>query len=299
MIFKMSRNLLRRINEKTLQPLQIEIRKRVVERILAKKQPLKPYEDEALYEQLIKLYSSPTGYRYDPYSLWQRAFYRANKLLKKSMLQLTDGLFLDAACGDGMLGVAFDSYGYEVVLSDKEDWRDERAKHFEFIESDICNISKYKKRDFDLIVSYNAFEHLEAPDVAFLELLRICKPGGHIYLEFGPLYASPRGMHIYRTIPIPYCQFLFSEEYLDKKLDRLGIFDLGKELQTRQYLNKWRVNDFENLWKSDCVNVIEMKLSQRYEFLDVIMKYPYAFQGRGLTLKDVTTQSISVLLEKK
>jgi demethylmenaquinone methyltransferase / 2-methoxy-6-polyprenyl-1,4-benzoquinol methylase len=42
--------------------------------------------------------------------------------------------------------------------------------------------------EFDLVCSFNAFEHVTDPEAVLREAIRVTKPGGAIYLLFGPLY---------------------------------------------------------------------------------------------------------------
>jgi hypothetical protein len=149
------------------------------------------------------------------------------------------------------------------------------------------------------LVSYNTFEHLENPAVAFSEILRVCKIGALIYLEFGPLYASPWGLHAYRTICMPYPQFLFSKGFIEKKLYELGIHDLGARRENLQRLNEWRINQFTDLWaKSNC-EIISSYFLNDTSHLEIIKRFPSAFSGKSLIFEDVTTQAISVLLRKR
>jgi hypothetical protein len=63
----------------------------------------------------------------------------------------------------------------------------------------------------DLVYSFAAFEHFADPHGVVDEAWRVLRPGGHLYLMFGPVYTSPYGLHAYRQIPVPYCQYLFTE----------------------------------------------------------------------------------------
>jgi SAM-dependent methyltransferase len=233
-------------------------------------------------------------------STWDRGVSRVYNLLKRNVsLQKTGLSMLDAGCGDGMTGLAFASYGYKVELIDFEDWRDPRAKSIPFKNSSLSHELPYDSNSFDLVCSFNTFEHLERPKNSFEELLRVCKHGGIIYLAFGPLYNSPWGLHVYRTLYMPYPQFLFSKNFLEKKLKVLGILDLGRKRNSIQPLNKWKDSDFMELWKSSKVTVLNMSALSDFSHLAFILKYNKAFSGRKLTLKNVTTQALYATLMKK
>lgn len=167
------------------------------------------YDSKELFNRLQSSYP-PWGqdYKYDPYSTWERGILRARELLKKLKVLRKPGLtLLDAGCGDGMTGYVLASYGHNVMLADIDDRRDDRSKDLPFFGIDLCAKSGMKDNEFDIVFSYNTFEHLYAPEATLCEIVRVCKTGGYIYLAFGPLYASPWGLHAYSTIHMPYSQF--------------------------------------------------------------------------------------------
>lgn len=271
-----------------------------VSAILAKEEPPKKYDCEEIFNKLQNTYESLPEYGYDPYSTWKRGVLRANHLLEKNENLRTQSLrVLDAACGDGMLGYALQSYGHNVQLVDFEDWRDSRAINIPFLCASLSRPLPFESNSLDFICSYNAFEHIDDPSACFKELLRICKPEGHIYLEFGPLYASPWGLHAYRTLRIPYSQFLFSEEFISEKLEKLGINDLGQKKTSLQPLNRWRVKQFCDLWSHPDCRIVWNDTLIDTKFLQIIKTYYKAFQGQFLAIEDVTTQTLFCLIQKK
>lgn len=261
------------------------------------KEKHKSYDQD--FQKLQKKYNVKHDYGYDPFSTWKRAANRIIWLLEKFDLKTSGLNVLDAACGDGMFGVLLNSYGHNSFLVDFEDWRDERSKNLPFLESKLENLAGIKSNEFDLICSYNSFEHLENPKQSFQELLRVCKPGGYIFLEFGPIYTGPWGLHAYRTLRMPYPQYLFSEEFINDKLNELGMYDLGRKQTLLQPLNKWNYHEFQSLWENNPkVEIVSNERLINEKFLNVIVKYPTAFRGRGLSYLDVTTQGIWVMLKK-
>lgn len=257
---------------------------------------------EIFFSELQEKYTSPSEYGYDKISTWTRAAQRFMTILKlaNGTISTESGYFLDAACGDGMLGILAESFGMHSYLVDLEDWRDERAKRLPFSVQDLENLHHYDSNSFDIVSSFNAFEHVTDPQRAFEELIRVCRPGGYIFLEFGPLYHGPWGLHAYRSLHMPYPQFLFSKDFILTKLDELGIYDLGKKVTELQPLNQWKYSQFVSLWTDhpDCELIMQKRIKNE-DHTNVIIKYPRAFQGRGLTFEDLTTQGIQVLIKKR
>lgn len=81
----------------------------------------------------------------------------------------------------------------------------------------------YKDALFDCVYSCNAFEHIPGPIVALREALRVVKPGGFIYLSFGPIWTAYSGSHFIHLISEPWRHLLVSQaQYCQDLLDAGG-----------------------------------------------------------------------------
>jgi len=269
----------------------------LIQRIVSKTQPPQTSKPEKDFQKLLRLVKKIPQYSYSPDATWRRGLRRAVRLIQINH-RVPQSRVLEVGCGDGMTAVLLHSYGYEVYGVDMEDWRDPRASHIPFYQSKVEEGLPFEADSFDFIYSYNTFEHLTDPRVALSELIRVCRPGGKIYLDFGPLYASAWGLHVYRTLPIPYAQFLFSEPFLKAKLQERGIIDLGRERSELQPLNRWRLRQFRELFETSSCAIRFWQILWNSRWLSVVWRYPEAFQGRGLTFDDLVSMTIRVLLEK-
>ena len=86
------------------------------------------------------------------------------------------------------------------------------------IEQKNMEDTDYPNDFFDIVHSVNALDHVENPDKAILEMYRVCKPGGWIYLRdyFNTADKQKfRGMHHWNiTITINYdCIFMGRKRY--------------------------------------------------------------------------------------
>ncbi len=236
-------------------------------------------------------------YHFDAYSTGRRAFERALSFLTFEPFREAGKDILEIACGDGMSGAALSIYGHHVTLLDYQDWRDSRAREQNFIHADLGKPIPLSDSSFDFIFSFNAFEHIPDPALAFNEMLRILRPGGFIWLDFNPLYASPLGLHAF-SFNMPYPQFLFSDDLIQSKLKALGLNDLGQKMEALQPLNRWRPQQFRELWhRTDC-NIIKYNEHIDFNHLNTVLQYPQCFRGRNLCLDDLTIAGMHVLLQK-
>lgn len=261
---------------------------------------LPTYYDES-FEDLQKSYTKWwPEYGYDSYSTWARGCERAVKLLGIADLSTRDLKVFEVGCGDGMTSHAIASYGQraKVVLNDMEDWRDERAMSLPFVKGNVCRGLPIDSDSFDLEITYNTFEHIENPAAAFAELVRLCRRGGYIHIDFNPLYCSPVGLHAF-SFMMPYPQFLFSPQLIESKVRELGVRDLGKEWRSLQPTNKWRIAQFRELWHNSTCQVVSLVEAREERHLGVVAQFPKAFCGRGLTVEDLVMQGVAVLLRKK
>jgi SAM-dependent methyltransferase len=241
---------------------------------------------------------------FDPYGFndrenWVRAAERALWLVNNlPVLQKAGAIILEVGAGDGMLGGLLEGYGHHVTLSDHEDWRDGRAMNLPLVLGKLEDGLGFPNDWFDAIISYNSFEHFEDPARCAAVLTRVVKPGGTIHLDFGPLFASPFGMHCHLLLPIPYCQFLFEESLVLDQVARSGLSDLGRKMFVLQPMNRWRLRQFETTFTGLGCRVVGWDVFHDFSRLRVVLRYPEAFSGRGLTVDDLTGYRLRTTLEK-
>ena len=236
-------------------------------------------------------------YSYSDFGAWQRGLNRCPFLLKLPGMDKPGRDVLEAACGDGMVGAVLHSFGHRVTLMDLDDWRDNRAKHLPFFRQDLSRDMAEGER-FDLIFSYNAFEHIDKPDVAFANMVKMLRPGGLLYLDFGPLYCSAWGLHAYTTLHMPFSQFLFSPRFIEETIAREGVSDLGVTSFKLQPLNQWHLYQFEEMFSSSGLRPLYRKDFHADRFLPFALRFRSSFTGRGLTIDDLKTQAIAICLQK-
>jgi SAM-dependent methyltransferase len=254
---------------------------------------------ESDFDALQARYPKRPEYGYDLSSLFDRAAARSASILRQANAGDARLKLVEIGAGDGMLGALLAAAGHDVTLCDLQDWRTESAKQLHFVAADCCVAIPLDTGEFDIVCSFNSFEHFGDPQQAFHEALRITKAGGLMYFEFGPLYCSPWGLHAYRSFRMPYPQFLFSEKFIEAKLGELGIWDLGQKRTELQVLNKWRATQFRELWAGSGREVVNCQVYTDDSHLDLMELYPESFRGRGLSYEDAIGSSLSVTIRKR
>lgn len=86
---------------------------------------------------------------------------------------------------------------------------------------------------FDSLISVSAFEHIHDFGVALQEMYRILKPGGYLYSQFGPIWSTSYGHHLwlnhcndvytYWNTPLsPFCHLLKDHDEIVAEALELG-----------------------------------------------------------------------------
>jgi ubiquinone/menaquinone biosynthesis C-methylase UbiE len=111
-------------------------------------------------------------------------------LLVEAAAPLPHEQSLDVACGPGTVVAAFAarmrrSVGLDATAAMLEQARElagsRGLQNVEWHEGDVCRLP-FDDAVFDIVTCRFAFHHLETPDRAFAEMLRVCRPGGRVVL---------------------------------------------------------------------------------------------------------------------
>ena len=247
-------------------------------------------------DRLQKKYALLNNYLYDHNSVAVRGIERSRDLIgMQAKSPVLD--FLELGCWDGMVSAALADAGKSVTAIDRRDTGFDaraRAAGVKFIAMNASDL-EFPDASFDFIFSYDAFEHFENPEVAFAEMVRVLRPGGHLYLDFGPLYNSPFGEHAYQSISVPYCQFLFSEETINSfaRNQRLAEIDFS-------HVNRRNLRDYRAIWEkwSGVLQRVEYYESIDFRHLKLIIDHPGLFKRHFQTLDEFTVDNIRVLFRK-
>ncbi|MBK1714390.1 hypothetical protein CKO43_16585 [Rubrivivax gelatinosus] len=243
-------------------------------------------------------FARAAAYRYDDFSSAVRAGERLRRLAALLPGLTAPHSVLEVSCGDGMVGALLQLAGHDTTLSDMRDWRGKAALGLPFVGWDVDHPFPDGERRFDLVLSYNAAEHWADPRAALERLLGLCRPGGHVVLDFGPLFNSPWGLHAW-SVGFPYPQFLFPREFVEARVASLGVQDLGASSATLQPTNGCSLASFRALWPRLPADVVALHEDRDYRYLGFVEEFADCFRGRGLTLDEITVNSIEIVLRAR
>lgn len=241
----------------------------------------------------------PMTYKYDDASLEQRGRERAREMLAlagSDAARLRD--FLDLGMWDGMACYALQEMGKRATGIDiRVEGITPKAMHSGalFAGMDASQLG-FADNSFDFIFSYNSFEHFPQPDVVLREAERVARPGGYIYLNFGPLWLSARGAHQFQTISVPYCECLFTKETLTQFAEQQNI-----ELMGFFWMNEWPLTRYRRLWKDSQGTLERVAYYETFnaDHVSLISRYPSCFRDKTDHFDDLLVSNIEVLFRKR
>jgi 2-polyprenyl-3-methyl-5-hydroxy-6-metoxy-1,4-benzoquinol methylase len=73
---------------------------------------------------------------------------------------------------------------------------------------------------FDVVLSKNAFEHVENPQVYVADMARLLEPDGELVIGFSALWKSPYGGHVQYMTKLPWAHLLFPERVVLRERKR-------------------------------------------------------------------------------
>lgn len=219
--------------------------------------------------------------------------------------------YLDIGCGKGELVIAMAKLGcanvtgVDIMARSIQQARQNTVFHKVEIETQFyCEDIHHwvPPQKYDIILSYEALEHIDKPD----ELLRLCSkllaPNGLIVLGFGPLFHSPLGDHMqgFFRVPIPWRGVLFSEQALLRlRREKFRPTDPAERYQDiAGGLNLMRYSEFlkyvkETGWKFEylCVNPQLKRILPLFTLINLLVKIPY--------VRDYFASSVYAILRLK
>jgi ubiquinone/menaquinone biosynthesis C-methylase UbiE len=90
-----------------------------------------------------------------------------------------------------------------------------------FLESDALDLL-FRDGFFDWTLAFNLFEHVEDPGMAMREMIRVTRPGGHLYVTFDPVWTADTGSHFFHLVRTPWAHLLMATEEYAARMRQAG-----------------------------------------------------------------------------
>ena len=272
------------------------LERRLTQRIFNSSTMQPVYLETWQLDALLQKYTFPPRYGYNAQAVDARGKDRAAALLRFPQMREATST-LELGCFDGMVSCHLARAGKRATAIDHRDTGfDSRAvrESVSLRQMDASRL-EFADRSFDFVFSYDSFEHFSSPEEAFVEAARVLRPGGHLYLDFGPLYYSPLGEHAYDSVPIPYCQFLFKQETINAAALRSEkpLIDFG-------HVNGWSIQRYRDLWSKYAHVLRKVRYYENVDLshLDLIRAYPSCFKSKSSCFENFVVDYVRAMFQK-
>ncbi len=155
---------------------------------------------------------------------------------------------IDFGCGVGQQTIEMAQKGATKVIG--LDIRDEllelgRQKALQYDLSDRCVFTKRTNEIADLIVTKDAFEHVDNLLHILNNMATLIKQDGYILASFGPTWLHPYGGHLFSVFP--WSHIIFSEYSLIKWRSDFKSDGASRFCEVEGGLNKITISKFEDI----------------------------------------------------
>jgi ubiquinone/menaquinone biosynthesis C-methylase UbiE len=197
------------------------------------------------------------------------------------------------------------TYGGEFLKLLKEKYArhsfDLDISKVEFHYADAMDLP-YKDALFDLVVSWNAFEHIPDPNRGLIEALRVTRPGGLLFVTFDPIWTADTGSHFSEFVTEPWAHLVLDESEFVARMRHAG----ANEDQVKEYItamNKVRLEKFEQYFSSvvsDGLGTIEFRNSWSGTVDKTSTEHPNysAALSLGYSKRELLTRGLSFVIKR-
>jgi ubiquinone/menaquinone biosynthesis C-methylase UbiE len=223
---------------------------------------------------------------------------------------LTGKRVADIGCGDGLvdLGLVDKARPGELVGYDIE--RTDEAKLLEmarrvgvgrrlprglrFEESTETTIPA-DDASFDYVVSWSVFEHATDPITLALEMRRILRPTGLVFVQLYPFYMSEHGSHLWDWFPDGFEQFQRTDDEIEQVLRSdpgpLGPGWAEEQLHIYRTLNRLTLDDLQRAIVRGGLRIIRVEL--------ITNRFHVPLELAHLPLSDLSIGGVKLLAQPR
>jgi SAM-dependent methyltransferase len=203
---------------------------------------------------------------------------------------------LEIGSADAMTACALARRGCRTTAIDIDVSRTDPRAHaagVRVVEMDATRLD-FPDATFDLVYSFNVFEHLPDPAATLGEMMRVVRPGGVIVIAFTGLRWSPHGAHLYKAIGIPYVTVLFDQTDVRIFLQRAGLSDQAP------WVNDYSIEMFRSAFQAQaaaCSTFHYVETRNRWH-ARLIVEHPGVFKAQAPSFDSLMVDRVSAVLTK-
>ncbi len=93
--------------------------------------------------------------------------------------------------------------------------------------------------NFDVVITWSAFEHIANPLAVLKEIRRTIRPHGVLFIQLWPFYHSQHGLHLMHWYPEGFCQFLVGDDQIRDHLQ--------SDTETDRAWTEMMINEYSTL----------------------------------------------------
>ena len=237
---------------------------------------------------------APITYHYSPDAVLQRGIER--RTIVEPWVPV-GGATLEIGSADGMTSAELARRGRRATAIDIDVSRTDsrvRAAGVVVREMDATHLA-FDDASFDLVFSFNVFEHLGDPAATFAEIVRVLRPGGVAYVSFTGLRWSPHGGHWYKAIGVPYVTVLFDESDVRHYLRAQGRADHAP------WVNEYSIERFREVFHSHESSLDTLHYAETWNrwHVRLIAAYPGVFRARAPSFDSLLVDSVQARFRRR
>jgi len=228
---------------------------------------------------------------------------RAAKLvaLAKKYCQLNDKNILEVGCGFGPIAANLSpkkSKIYSIDPSIESLTLFKKFNHDKKINIKVAGNEKlpFLKSFFDIIFSFDSFEHVQNPSKSMKENFRVLKKNGFLLIEATPYFSLIAGHHLYNFTLLP-------AQFLPRSFIKWIIFK-KKGYPIRSPQSAWET--FTGLNKISIAKIKKLAIINQFKIVEenYIVKIPKLFEVKINWIKhipiirEIVTMSYQIILQK-
>ncbi len=121
------------------------------------------------------------------------------------------------------------------------------------------SFSTLQANSFDIVTSQDSFEHFDDPLSILTEAKRTLRPGGKFYLNWGPPWYHPRGVHMFFMMKRPWAHLFFSQRTIMNVRSLYKTDGAQKYHEVEGGLNQMTVSRFMRLTRESGLRIEKLE----------------------------------------